>query len=128
MTALSRVIILKEDDRPAFAVLPYADYQRLLAAAEDAADADAVRAAETRLAAGEEVLPFAITERLLDGENPLRVWRSHRGLTQAALAGRAGMSQHHVSLIEAGKRRGSAATLRRLADALGVDLDDIVAP
>jgi mRNA interferase RelE/StbE len=48
-----------------------------------------------------------------------------RGLTQAALAAKTGVSRVTVAEIETGRKHGSIATLRALADELGVSLDDL---
>jgi transcriptional regulator with XRE-family HTH domain len=50
----------------------------------------------------------------------IRAWRLRRGLTQAALAGRAGLSQIFVAKVEGGARAPSWPTLERLARALHV--------
>lgn len=60
-----------------------------------------------------------------EGENPVRAWREHRGLTQAQLAEPAGVGQSYVAMLEAGERKGSITRLRALARALGVELDDL---
>ena len=107
--------------------IPKAEYQRLCAVEEDLADIQAALAVEARIDAGiEEFVPEAVAHRLIDGEPPLRVWREHRGLSQAALARAADTSRIQIVDIESGRRTGSVRTLRRLADALGVGLDDIV--
>ena len=107
-------------------VIPEADYETLLAAAEDAADTAAVEAFRRKLAAGdEEPIPAAIVDRILGGESRIRVWRDHRGLTSAALAEKAGITQAFLSQIETGKRDGTIDTLRRIAAALRVSLDDL---
>ncbi|WP_223230693.1 helix-turn-helix transcriptional regulator [Rhodobacter capsulatus] len=49
------------------------------------------------------------------------------GLTQAALAERSGVKRVTVAEIETGRKQGTIATLRALADALGVSLDDLAA-
>ena len=108
------------------AMLPLADYERLLDLAEDTTDASAAAAAEKRRLAGEEYLPAAMVDRLLAGENPLKVWRKHRGLTLARLGAAAGISTSFLSEIENGKRRGAPALWRRLAEALRVSADDIL--
>lgn len=74
---------------------------------------------------GEEYLPMHVVERLLDKESPLLVWREHRGLTVRALAEKAGVSPSLVSEIETGKKEGSIATLKALARALDLTLDDL---
>lgn len=79
------------------------------------------------LAAGEEeLIPSDFANRLFDGENPLRIYRELRGLTQATLARKAAVNRVTVAEIETGRKTGSVATLRALADALGVGLDDLV--
>lgn len=72
-------------------------------------------------------LPPAVVRGLLGGAHPLRAWRRHRGLTLQALADAAGVSKPYVSQIEGGKRTGTAATLQKLAAALGVPVDALVA-
>lgn len=107
--------------------IPRDEYNRLRAAAEDLADMQAFAAAQDALAAGvEELIPAAFANRLLDGENPVRVYRDLRGLTQAALAEKAGLGRVTVAEIETGRKQGSVATLRALGRALGVQMDDLV--
>ncbi len=94
---------------------------------EDQADSRAALAVQARIDDGiEEFVPGTVVSRLVDGESPLRVWREYRGLSQAALARAASTSRAQIVDIEAGRRTGSVRTLRRLADALGVGLDDVV--
>ena len=107
-------------------VLPEADYPALVSAAEDAADGDAVDTFRQKLLAGqEELVPSTIADRLLDGENRIRVWREHRGLTAKDLADKAGLAPAFLSQIETGKREGAVETLRKIAAALTVTLDDL---
>ena len=70
--------------------------------------------------------PLDVVGRLIAGESSPKVFREHRGLTQVALAKNAGTSAAYLSQIETGRRTGSVRLLRRLADALGVELDDLV--
>lgn len=107
--------------------IPKTEYQRLCAVEEDLADIQAALAVQARVDAGaEEFVPDAVVSRLIDGESPLRVWREYRGLSQAALARAANTSRVQIVDIEAGRRTGSVHTLRRLADVLGLSLDDVV--
>jgi DNA-binding XRE family transcriptional regulator len=118
--------IIEENGKPQYAVVPYREYVRLLAAAAEADDVRDIEAFERRLAAGEEELvPAPIAHRLAEGENPMRVWREHRGLTQAQLATEAGLTQSYIAMLEGGERKGGVAKLRAIAAALRVDLDDL---
>ncbi len=57
---------------------------------------------------------------LLPFNHALILWRRHRGLTQEALARRAGLVRPNLSAIERGGRDGSLTTLRALASALEI--------
>jgi DNA-binding XRE family transcriptional regulator len=107
---------------PAFAVVPVAEWNALLARLEnlqDIADAKAAVAAET--------FPAEFADRLLAGENPLRVWREYRGLTLQALAEICGVTRQMLSMTERGKTKPSTELLAKLAAALGCDMDDLLA-
>lgn len=103
-------------------VLKANDFERLRALAEDGEDVAAALAAEARIEAGEGTMPGEVLKRILDGASPLAAWRRHRGLSQAALARKAGLSQVWVGRIEGGGGYGSRETRRKLADALEAPL------
>ena len=108
-------------------ILPRKEYEQLCEAAEDTADVLAFDEAKHRLAAGEdELIPAAFANRILDGENPVRVWREYRGLSVKDLAAKAEISAAYLSQIEGGAREGSISTMKALAMALSLDLDDLV--
>lgn len=69
---------------------------------------------------------FEIVDRILDGENRVKVWREHRGLTSKALAEKAGIAQSFLPQIETWKRDGTVETLQKIAAALDLSLDDLV--
>lgn len=73
-----------------------------------------------------EFVPLELSKRLVAGENPIRVWRTYRGMTQAALAAAAGIGQPFLSHLENGKRGPSVAVVRAIARALGLDIEEIV--
>lgn len=119
------VQIIHRDGQPEWAVLPYADYEALVEAAEMLADLRTYDEAKARLADGEETIPAEVTFAILDGANPIAVWRKYLKLSQQQLAAEAGISQSYLSQLEAGKRNGTTAVLARLARALEVDLDNL---
>ncbi len=103
-------------------ILPLADYERLI----DASDIAAAERVKADIAAGrDELVPSDIVNRLIAGENPVRVWRRHRGLSARELAARAELSAAYVSEIETGKKDGSISAMKRIAEALSVNLDDL---
>lgn len=114
------------DGQPEYVVLPWDEYQALLQKIEDARDAALLDAFDRKLASREkETVPSAVVDALLAGANPIKVWREHRGLTQESLAERAHISNAYLSQLESGKRQGALSTLRSIATALDIALDDL---
>ncbi|RHW19344.1 XRE family transcriptional regulator [Sphingomonas gilva] len=108
------------------AMLPIADYERLIDLVEDRLDAASAAEAARRREDGEEYLPASLVDQILAGESALRVWRRHRGLTQSGLAKVVGTTKMTVSSLELGKREGSRKMWCALADALRTSVDDIL--
>lgn len=108
-------------------IIPEAEFLAMREAFEDHEDREAVRTFHRRLAAGEEeLIPADIANRIIDGESKVRVWRSHRGLSARDLAAAAGLSAPYISEIESGKKEGSLSAMKKIAEVLKVDLDDLV--
>ncbi len=120
---MSKTTIIERDGKPEYAVLEYSEYERLMTAAEDAADIAALVALDSDHT--EEDLPDEMVTRLLAGDNPIRVWREHRGMTGRQLAEAVDIQQSYISQIETGKREGTIDVLRRIATVLEVTLDDL---
>ncbi len=109
-----------------FALIPFKDFEQLQADSEMLADIEAYDAARARLDKGEdEVIPFSIVKRRLAGESTVKIWREHRGLTQEKLAKKSKVSRAMIAAIEAGSKKGSITTLKSLARALKVTLDNL---
>jgi len=119
--------IIERDGKPEWAVLPYEEYLQLLDQSElleDIRDFDVINAAIDRRE--EELIPAEVIYAILDGENPIKVWREYRKLTQQQLAETVGISKPYLSQIETGKRMGTAEILSAIAKALDVSLDEVV--
>jgi DNA-binding XRE family transcriptional regulator len=107
--------------------IPRAEYDRLLEAAEDLADIAAYHRIKADIAAGrDELIPSEFADRIIEGESPLRIYRDYRGLTQTALAAASGVNRVQIADIEARRKSGSIDTIRKLAEALRVTIDDLV--
>ena len=59
-------------------------------------------------------------------EHPLKTHRLNAGMTQAFLAEKSGIDRTIIARIETGQHKGNVDTLRRLADSLGVTIDELV--
>jgi DNA-binding XRE family transcriptional regulator len=122
---------MSETDESDTVILTRAEYEKLIEQLEEAEDLAAIAKIEAREAtlgveaAQADYLPIELVERLIVGEHPVRVWRTHRGLTREALAAAAGVAPSYLSKIETKKKPGSFDALAKLAAALRVSLDDI---
>lgn len=106
-----------------YALVPTATLERLIDAADDLED---IRAYDRAKSKPLEFVPIEIADRLLAGENAIKVWREYRKLTQAALAKSSGISKPYLSQLESGKRAPSVEVLKKLAASLQVDVDDLI--
>jgi len=121
-----QIQIIERDGKPEWAILPYEDYLQLIEQAElleDIRDFDATSAAIER--GDEELIPAEVVNAILDGKNPVKVWREYRGLTQQQLADAVKISKPYLSQIETGKRTGTTDVLSAIAKALDISLEQI---
>ena len=120
--------IIERDGKPEWAVLPYEEYLKLVEQAElleDIRDFDEIRAAIDR--GEQELIPAEVVNAILDGKNPIKVWREFRSLTQQQLSERVGISKPYLSQLETGKRTGTTEVLAAIAKALDVSLEQVAA-
>ena len=103
--------------------IPRAEYDRLREAAEDLTD---MLAYDRAVADPGEAIPADAVKRMIEGESPVRVYRDWRGHTQTALATLSGVNRVQIADIEARRSNGSIETMRKLAAALNVTVDDLI--
>lgn len=98
--------IIMSDGKPAFAVIPWEEYQELT----------------SQYHAAEDVwIPHEVVKAtLLPDVSLIRAWREYFGLTQQALAQQAGMSQPTLARLEKPTTKPRTATLQKLAKAMGI--------
>jgi hypothetical protein len=116
--------------RSEVAIFPRKDYELLVARAseadEDAGTARIVARARKEIASGGPLLPKDIVDRMANGEHPVRVLHEWRDVTQMYLSFKTSLSQGYISDIENGRRTGTAAALRQIANVLKVPLELLV--
>ena len=109
-----------ERNNQKFVLVPIERYNQLLADLEMLKDVRDFRSAK---AIDEETFPAEVINRLiLNEENPIKVYREYRELTQKQLADKVGIQRAYLAEIETGRKSGSAKTLKAIAEALDVDL------
>jgi DNA-binding XRE family transcriptional regulator len=140
--------IVTREGEPDEVILSYADWRRIVAqvskaggadpgedaddiaavAAARAADAEfAARVAAERGAPVEPTVPLQVVKAKLDGAHPLKAWREYRDITQTELASRSAVARDLIAQIETHKKRGSVMTLDRLARALSIPIEALIA-
>jgi DNA-binding XRE family transcriptional regulator len=108
-------------------LMSVAEYERLIEAAEDLRDSAIAERSRREIETGEaELLTHAEVKEMLAAKTPLAFWRKKRGMTQAELANATGVAQGFLSEIESGQKPGTAATLKKIADALRITVDDLI--
>lgn len=71
-------------------------------------------------------LPDDVLEQLALGkDNPIRILRKYRGMTQGDLADAAGLSRPYLTEIETGRKDGSIRAIKSIAQALGVSMEKL---
>jgi DNA-binding XRE family transcriptional regulator len=121
------VQVIKQGNKPEWAVVPYETYLQLVEKAEmlqDVQDYDSAKAALER--GDDELIPSEVVYSILDGENAIKVWREYRSMSQQEVAENAGISVPYLSQLETNKRKGSLDVLSALAKVLKVTLENIV--
>jgi DNA-binding XRE family transcriptional regulator len=96
------------------------------AVTEYAADARDHAIAMRDVATGAQVLTENELDAFRAAPSPLPFWRKRAGMTQTALARKAGITQAFLVQIETGSRDGTVAVLKRISDVLGLRLEDLI--
>lgn len=111
MIALTNPQIITSNGEPAFAVIPWNEYQQLTQ--QYAVDDEAW-------------IPHEIVKTTLLGDvSMIRAWREYFNLTQQELAERAGLSQPALARMEKIDANPRMATLKKLAVAMDIDVEQL---
>lgn len=123
--------IIRTPSGDEFVVLSRAEYDALVAAADEAAeDEDDIEMYDVRkaeLAAGGEPLPTEVSALVLRGHSLLAAIRKWKGHTQVSVYQVTDISQGYLSDLESGRRTGSRETLEDLARFYDVPVSWLVA-
>ena len=104
--------IIKQGDKPAFAVITWETYKELIKNyTPDESDV---------------WFPQEVVEaNVVSGNSLLKAWREYLGLTQTEVAERVGISQPAYSKLERPDANPRTSTLRKLSKALGISLEQL---
>ena len=124
MNSKQSVQFIEHNGHPEWAVIPYRDYLRLIK--QESSHEELVGFYKDLNTSKEEFLPELFANRLIDGENAIRVWREYRRMTQTELANLAHISKAYLSQLENDQRKASSKVLAKLANLLNVMVDDLI--
>ncbi len=112
--------IITSRGKPRFAVVEYQTFVKLL---EQFEGRRKEQFAPKRTRRRKEPSASELTQLMRN--SPIKGWRLFRNMTQSELAEKTGLKQTHVSLMEANKIKPRENTLKKLAEALSCDVDDL---
>jgi ribosome-binding protein aMBF1 (putative translation factor) len=113
MSALTDPQIISQNGKPAFAVIPWNEYQALIHKQTEPDESDVW-------------FPNEVVKANVRGESLVKAWREYFKLTQAELAAKAGMKQSALARMESSNARPRKATLSKLAEALGISVEQLI--
>lgn len=107
MSTPTEVQIIELNGKPAFAVIPYDEYRKLVSL-------------------DDEVIPHEVVGLVIRKDmNLVKAWRTHLGMTQAEVAKKAGISQAALSQMEKSDNELRSATLKKLATAMNLRIEQL---
>ena len=113
MTELTKPQIIIQNNEPAFAVIPWIEYEYLV----------------KNLAAPEESdvwFPNDVVKANVRGDSLIKAWREYFGLTQGELSQKAGIKQPALARLEKSDANPRKSSLKKLADAMGIALEQLL--
>ena len=69
------------------------------------------------------LIPKQVVDSIASGESTLRALRDWRGKTQLDIGHKTKVGQGYISDLESGRRKGTTAALKKIADVLKIPLD-----
>jgi ribosome-binding protein aMBF1 (putative translation factor) len=105
--------VINQNGKPAFAVIPWNEYQKLLRNQIDADEADVW-------------FPHDVVKANVRGDGLIKAWREHFGLTQEELSKRTGIKQPSLARLEKSDASPRKSTLKKIADALNISVEQLI--
>ena len=113
MTAHTNPQVITQNGKPAFAVIPWDEYQKLLHNQADTNEADVW-------------FPNEVVKANVRGDSLIKAWREYFGLTQADLASKTGMKQPALARLENSDAKIRKSTLTKLAEAMNISIEQLI--
>lgn len=119
---IDQITFIEQKGKKQYAILPIGDYPKLLEALEYLDDCATMK--NLRREKADESFPAEMVFKILDGKlHPLAAYREYRGLSQAMLAKKLGVTAMFLSHVETGRRNLGRAMQRKAAKILKIDYE-----
>jgi len=105
--------IITQNGKPAFAVIPWNEYQALIRNNIESDESDIW-------------FPNEVVKANVRGDSLIKAWREYFKLTQAELAAKAGMKQSALARLESSSVTPRKSTLAKLAEAMGISVEQLI--
>jgi len=105
--------IIIQNGKPAFAVIPWNEYQALIHNQIESDESDIW-------------FPNEVVKANVRGESLIKAWREYFKLTQAELAAKAGMKQSALARLETSSATPRKSTLTKLAKAMKISVEQLI--
>jgi ribosome-binding protein aMBF1 (putative translation factor) len=105
--------IITRKGKPAFAVIPWDEYQKIIKNQISDSESDVW-------------FPNEVVKANVRGESLIKAWREYFHLTQEELAAKAGMKQSALARLEKSSAVPRKATLTKLAEAMGIGVEQLM--
>ncbi len=105
--------IITQNGKPAFAVIPWEQYQVMLNKQVETDESDVW-------------FPNEVVKANIRGDSLIKAWREYLNLTQKELAAKTGMKQSALARLEKGNTTPRKTTLMKIAKAMNIQIEQIV--
>jgi len=112
MNVLTKPQVIIQNDKPAFAVIPWDEYQYLVKnVVPDEPDV---------------WFPNDVVKKNVRGDSLIKAWREYLGMTQEELAAKARIKQPALARMEKNDANPRNSSLQKLADAMGILIEQLI--
>ena len=105
--------IITQNGKPAFAVVPWNEYQELIH--------NQIESDESNV-----WFPNEVVKANVRGDSLIKAWREYFKFTQTELAAKAGMKQSALARLENSSASPRKTTLRKLAETMEISVEQLI--
>jgi DNA-binding XRE family transcriptional regulator len=113
ITELTKPQVITQNDKPAFAVIPWDEYESLVKNQIDPDESDIW-------------FPNDVVKANVRGDCLIKAWREHLGLTQDELAVKASLKQPALARLEKPGANPRTSTLNKIAAAMEITIEQLM--